>query len=569
VTYLDILQRAEQRGLDIIALTDHNTAFGYACLRKEIDDLAFLERAGRIQPEEIEVLEEYRRLLGKILLLPGFELTAGQGIHILALFPDDTPLRLLDHLLLRFGVPLDLLDDGVADIDRLADAATVCRVVDEAGGVTIAAHANLAHGLLTIDPGRQQEPRVHALEMAEQREGRGRGPSAQRRQELIRRSRLVQSSNAHRLSRQEGDRGDGNGVGDRTFEIQLEELSFEALRWVFRGDNFSLTRAYQPGLVARPQQDPILAARQRGPGVSLAFHDFQQSRADQLIAVIEDIAAMANTRGGAILVGVGDDPRAPIPGLADAAELAEAIRREVEEVVEPAPEIESDVRTVGGRQVLWIEVAEGREAPYVVDGERVLVRQRDESVDASEEEVEELRHKVVSEARERPFEPPEELSARASPSGRGGRGHVPEPSVEPVEQPPLPGEEAEFSVPPPATGAEIVGVEEREGVRYYAIRDLRNGNIVRNVTRFSARHLWYYAISEREEHAFDPDEVEWDGDLGIWHAYTRRGVRRYNLVQRDTEDGLHVYYGVTEDGLADEWRALLPEPATPVEELED
>ena len=55
VTYLDILQRAEQRGLDIIALTDHNTVFGYACLRKEIDDLAFLERAGRIQPEEIEV----------------------------------------------------------------------------------------------------------------------------------------------------------------------------------------------------------------------------------------------------------------------------------------------------------------------------------------------------------------------------------------------------------------------------------------------------------------------------------------------------------------------------------
>src|SRR5439155_14812054 len=159
---------------------------------------------------------------------------------------------------------------------------------------------------------------------------------------------------------------------------------------------------------------------------------------------------------------------------------------------------------------------------YLVDGERVLVRERDESVEASEEEVEELRHKVVPEARERAFEPAEDLPARASPSGRGGRGsRMPEPPVEPVDQPPLPGEEADFSVPPPATGAEIVGVEEREGVRYYAIRDLRNGNIVRNVTRFSARHLWYYAISEREEHAFDPDEVEWDGDLGIWHAYTR------------------------------------------------
>src|SRR5207237_6659015 len=139
-------------------------------------------------------------------------------------------------------------------------------------------------------------------------------------------------------------------------------------------------------------------------------------------------------------------------------------RREVEEAVEPAPEIESEVRSVGGRQVLWIEVAEGREAPYLVDGEHILVRERDETVEASEEEVEELRHKVVPEVRERAFEPAEELPARASASGRGGRGsRMPEPPVEPVDQPPLPGEEADFSVPPPATGAEIVGVEEREG----------------------------------------------------------------------------------------------------------
>ncbi|MBF8281513.1 MAG: hypothetical protein HW378_428 [Anaerolineales bacterium] len=37
-TYLDILQRAEARGLDIMAFTDHNTVAGYRRLRDEIEE---------------------------------------------------------------------------------------------------------------------------------------------------------------------------------------------------------------------------------------------------------------------------------------------------------------------------------------------------------------------------------------------------------------------------------------------------------------------------------------------------------------------------------------------------
>ena len=43
VTWLDILQRAEARGLDIIGVTDHNTVTGYRRLRAEIDELELLE----------------------------------------------------------------------------------------------------------------------------------------------------------------------------------------------------------------------------------------------------------------------------------------------------------------------------------------------------------------------------------------------------------------------------------------------------------------------------------------------------------------------------------------------
>ena len=36
VNYVDILQRAEARGLDMIAFTDHNTIAGYRQMREEV-----------------------------------------------------------------------------------------------------------------------------------------------------------------------------------------------------------------------------------------------------------------------------------------------------------------------------------------------------------------------------------------------------------------------------------------------------------------------------------------------------------------------------------------------------
>jgi hypothetical protein len=118
-------------------------------------------------------------------------------------------------------------------------------------------------------------------------------------------------------------------------------------------------------------------------------------------------------------------------------------------------------------------------------------------------------------------------------------------------------ESAALTAEPPRTGVEILSVEDREGVLTYIVRDLRNNNIVRNVTRFSARHLWKYAITEREDNPLVEDQICWLGHLGLWKTYTRAGAKRFNLVQRDSAGNLHVYYGVTEDGIHGEWRGFL------------
>ena len=134
------------------------------------------------------------------------------------------------------------------------------------------------------------------------------------------------------------------------------------------------------------------------------------------------------------------------------------------------------------------------------------------------------------------------------------------------DEPMLEGDQPVTPVPvvdgiePPRTGVEIVQTEERKGVFYHTMRDLRNGNVVRNVTRSSARKLWQYAITQHESSPVDKGQVQWvpgNERLGLWKSSRRAGKVRYDLVQRMPDGRLQVYYGVTEDGIDGPWRAFL------------
>src|SRR5918911_153921 len=115
-TYLDMLQEAERRELEIIAFTDHNSVHGYEQMRQEIDFLQTLERAQRLTADEQSRLNEYRRILTKITVLPGFEFTSHFGAHILGLFAPDRPISLIEATLLQLGVQPDLLKRGACAI---------------------------------------------------------------------------------------------------------------------------------------------------------------------------------------------------------------------------------------------------------------------------------------------------------------------------------------------------------------------------------------------------------------------------------------------------------------------
>jgi hypothetical protein len=111
---------------------------------------------------------------------------------------------------------------------------------------------------------------------------------------------------------------------------------------------------------------------------------------------------------------------------------------------------------------------------------------------------------------------------------------------------------------PPRTGVEVVSVEDRDGARYYNMRDLRNGNVVKNVTRTSARRLWHYAITSFSNLPEDLSQatIQWQGNLGLVGRQKQGKSTRFDLVQR-TPQGIRFYFGVTEDGIHGPWRQLV------------
>jgi hypothetical protein len=109
----------------------------------------------------------------------------------------------------------------------------------------------------------------------------------------------------------------------------------------------------------------------------------------------------------------------------------------------------------------------------------------------------------------------------------------------------------------PAIGVEIVATEERQGTIYFTIRDLRNCNAVHNVTSASARKLWSYAISQYLKHQPDPAKITWSEDYGLWQVARRAKKLRYDLVKRQPDDSLRVFYGVTADGMDGPWAQFL------------
>ena len=575
VTFLDVLKKAEAEGLDIIGFTDHNTVAGYARMMEEFEDLERWEKDQRLRPEEKQKLDEYRRLLDKILVLPGFELTATFGFHILALFDPDTPIRSLEHLLLDLNVPLEALDHGETEVGTTSDVIHAYEKMAEAGALVIAAHANSTHGvaMFGMNFGGQtriaytQDPNLHALEVTDLESKRRRSTASffnGSKPQYPRRMHCIQGSDAHRI------KGEGRnlGVGERATEVLLPEVSFEALKQVFLEEDFGKTRPYRR--TEEEVVDQVEEARKKGPTLHQSFHESMTRRGGCMHAIMSDVVAYANSEGGTIFVGLSANHRVKPKGVDNPSQAIKMLQEEIERMITPPIEVKMDAIQSQGSQIIRIAVPQGSEKPYVMEGSKIYIRHDSETTLAMRDEIVDLVRRVLIEegvqpekrrereakpARERAPQPAREKQASQSQQRQPqAAAAVAEAEAEPQEAARSNGEGA---IDPPSTGVEIDDTVVRKGVQYHTMRDLRDGGKVHNVTRSSARRLWRYAIALKEKGTFSEDKVDWKGDLGLWHKYLRSGRPHYDLVQRTEEGDIRVYYGVSDDGIHGPWQEVV------------
>lgn len=535
ISYLDILRTAKARGLKVIAFTDHNTVAGIRSMQEDIQRLMMLEELERIREDESERLADYRKLHDELLVLPGFEFTATFGFHVLGIFAPDKPVRELEHMLLSLNIPPGEIDAGASNIGASSDVLAAYKIISEAGGLAIAAHANSSNGVAMrgFPIGGQtkiaytQDPNLQALEVTDLETKARRSTAAffnGTKPEYARRMHVIQGSDAHGLSA-DPKNGKKFGVGGRATEMFLPEVSFDAIKELLQGNDFARTR---PHVERREGEfDFIRPAIEDGASLVQDFHESMTVRGGNLYAIIADVCAFANTNGGTVYVGIHPDQKGKPAGINNPSASVDKLRREISNRISPPLKAQVDAQVTQGVTVIRVLVPRGDDPPYAVDDNKIYVREEADTGLAVRDEIVQM--------------------------VRRGAG-----TADVDREPPVADAEAAKGVAAPKTGAEIVAVEEREGVQYFTVRDLRNGNVVKNVTESSARRLWHYAITQYLKLPKDVRKAasQWEGELGLLRTRGRGKSRRYDLAQA-ANGSTRLYFGVTEDGIHGEWKRLV------------
>ena len=126
----EIVDKAVEMGIEVLAITDHNNVDGIATFRS-----ASLNRP--------------------VHIFPGFEVSSSEGVHLLCLYPPDAD----DDQLGRYLGELGIRDTSPSTELATKTFAEILEAVDSQGGIAIAAHVTNAGGLFKVLSG---QPRIRA-----------------------------------------------------------------------------------------------------------------------------------------------------------------------------------------------------------------------------------------------------------------------------------------------------------------------------------------------------------------------------------------------------------------------
>jgi hypothetical protein len=285
--------------------------------------------------------------------------------------------------------------------------------------------------------------------------------------------------------------------------------------------------------------DYIQTALDEGANIVQSFHESISLKSPRLNPILADICAFLNTNGGTVFIGLPSNPQSIPQGISNPSQTINSLNKEIENRISPPIKVTIDVQKYKNKDVIRILIPRGEEPPYALDENQIFIRDESETNLAVRDEIVTLivRH------------------MQSSPGSGISQVKSPVDAIAPKE--PIAPESLDMTTDP-RTGVEIVSSVERGGKTYYSMRDLRNGNIVKNVTQASARRLWHYAISRYSDIAknIESTDVVWKGDYGLVRQYLQGQNQHYDFV-RKTGNGYRYFFGVTTDGINGEWKTFL------------
>lgn len=212
-----IIEEAYRKKLEIIGITDHNSANWIDYFNGEINNVA--------APEGQE----------KIIIFPGFEVNTktGSGVHIICLFNPGTPKSRLDEYLSALFEAKERFDSNDYPSVTKKDCNEVIDFIQERGGICIGAHAMYDNGILSQY---SQQPRVQAftnpkllaIEIPDKRSDlTGFAKNAiEGLDENYKRERLIATINS-------SDANSLDKIGNKATYIKISSLNVEGLRQAF------------------------------------------------------------------------------------------------------------------------------------------------------------------------------------------------------------------------------------------------------------------------------------------------------------------------------------------------
>ncbi len=252
-----IVEFALERGLEAIAITDHNTG------------------------SFVDAIKSAAK--GKSLaVFPGVEITCrggASGIHIIALLDVQSETKHIESLLSELGLGPDSYGKEDAIVPK--EVLEVARIIERRGGLAILAHANSTHGALCDMRGQQRidlikDPSVQAVEATDfQDEGKkkdkkrtcdfldGSDPEYKRKLAVYQASDNPGASGLHSVA----------GIGSRCSLFKVDRISLEGLRQCFTDPDVRIRQDYEYSTSHYPRIKSVQVTGGFLDGAELIFHE--------------------------------------------------------------------------------------------------------------------------------------------------------------------------------------------------------------------------------------------------------------------------------------------------------